>query len=142
MADHAYKLAATAERAARRRKHCKDQPCQLLQLPHYSIMIYPDKDIHFIPALLSYFEPHSQNSQSMLFDSARTDSKLVDINSYLYTRPHVYFYYLFSAELELYLKSESNPGTNFAHQLKGATVRSNIGKTSLISDYNEKFMGW
>lgn len=141
-ADDSYNDAATAARTAARRAFCKDEPCRLLQLDHYSINIYPDKEIHFIPTLLSYFEPHSHNSQSMLFDSARIDSKLVDVNPYLYTRPHAYFYYLFSAELELFLKPEPNPGTSFAHQREGVTFRKNIGKTRLVTDYNEKFMGW
>ena len=110
-------------------------------LQDYGVVIYPDQDLHFIPTKLPFFDPFTHDSASMLLDSARTDARIMDLNSAVFTKPHVYFYLLLSAELERYLKPEPNPGTVFAHQYRGAEINELYGKTTVYSDWNERFMG-
>ncbi len=141
MVDDAYKQAAKEERAAARLRFCGARSCRLLTLKDYAIMIYPDQELHFIPTMLPFFDPFTHNSQSMLFDSARSDARLVDMNQYEFTKPHIYFYNRFSAELELHLKPEQNPGTTFAHQFRGTALNELHGKTLVYSDWNKDILG-
>ena len=141
LADDACKQAAKEKRAAARLRFCGTRSCRLLMLKDYAIMVYPDQELHFIPIMLPFCDPFTHNSRSMLFDSARSDAKLVDINQNVFTKPHIYFFNRFSAELELYLKPETNPGTTFAHQFKGTALNELHGKTLVYSDWNQDILG-
>jgi len=140
--DESFAILATAGREAARRKFCGDSASRLLPLKEYGIMIYPSKDISFLPVLLPYFDAFYHNSGAMSLDSARVSVKILDINTQLFTKIHVYFYHLLSAELELHLNPQRDPSTAYAHQSLGATINRLHGKTTVYSDWNERLLGW